>query len=153
MMPLKLAKAKRKQDKQLGKEIKADAVASAKAKREAELKKGPDWDKVAAAQRINDAKRTLKAAKRNLPGVIKLIKHLSVKTVKVAAQLEKLAPKLDYIAKALRYSSKPFGGIQVIFVGDFCQLPPVVQDKKEAYPFCFLSPLWEKIVKKNIYSV
>tara|TARA_B100000795_G_scaffold2296_1_gene1595 strand:+ start:8225 stop:9451 length:1227 start_codon:yes stop_codon:yes gene_type:complete len=34
---------------------------------------------------------------------------------------------------------KPFGGIQMIFVGDFCQLAPV----KGLY--CFLSSLWDKL--------
>ena len=33
----------------------------------------------------------------------------------------------------------PFGGIQMIFVGDFCQLAPV----KGLY--CFLSKLWDKL--------
>jgi ATP-dependent DNA helicase PIF1 len=36
-------------------------------------------------------------------------------------------------------ADKPFGGIQMIFVGDFCQLPPV----KGLY--CFLSKVWEKL--------
>nr|CCC92132.1 putative DNA repair and recombination helicase protein PIF1 [Trypanosoma congolense IL3000] len=36
-----------------------------------------------------------------------------------------LLDKLDFIAKALRRSSEPFGGIQVITCGDFLQLPPI----------------------------
>ena len=32
---------------------------------------------------------------------------------------------IDYIARKLRKNEKPFGGIQVIFSGDFYQLPPV----------------------------
>lgn len=36
-------------------------------------------------------------------------------------------------------ADKPFGGIQMIFVGDFCQLAPV----KGLY--CFLSKVWEKL--------
>jgi hypothetical protein len=36
---------------------------------------------------------------------------------------------LDKIAKSLKQSDKPFGGLQVIFCGDFFQLPPVVRDR------------------------
>lgn len=34
---------------------------------------------------------------------------------------------LDTMAKVLRQSSDPFGGMQVIFCGDFFQLPPIVR--------------------------
>ena len=68
----------------------------------------------------------------------------------VSMLTSELLEKLDHIAQKLRYSSKPFGGIQVILVGDFCQLPPVVQNKEEPYPFCFLSSLWSKIVEVNV---
>ncbi len=33
--------------------------------------------------------------------------------------------KLDYIAKSLRNTEEPFGGIQLLLSGDFLQLPPV----------------------------
>jgi ATP-dependent DNA helicase PIF1 len=53
---------------------------------------------------------------------------------------------LDSIARAVRRDDRPFGGIQVIFTGDFYQLPPV--GKKE-YPdsnkFCFESPIFHDI--------
>ena len=35
---------------------------------------------------------------------------------------------LDYMAKLFRRNDKPFGGIQVVAVGDFLQLPPVEGD-------------------------
>ena len=38
---------------------------------------------------------------------------------------------LDAIAKIVRKSNKPFGGIQLVCTGDFLQLPPV----KDVYPF------------------
>lgn len=34
---------------------------------------------------------------------------------------------LDRLAKHIRQSDKPFGGLQVVFTGDFYQLPPVVR--------------------------
>jgi len=55
----------------------------------------------------------------------------------------KLFEMLDAIGKAVRRNSKPFGGIQVIFSGDFYQLPPVGnKDELDTTKFCFESPLW-----------
>lgn len=48
---------------------------------------------------------------------------------------------LDYISAFLveiRGVDKPFGGVQVILCGDFCQLPPVDGQ------FCFLADVWKK---------
>ncbi len=47
---------------------------------------------------------------------------------------------LDEIARALRKNREPFGGIQMIFTGDFYQLPPVGDNAI----FCFESPLWTR---------
>jgi len=52
-----------------------------------------------------------------------------------------LFEKLDQIGKKIRNSQKPFGGIQLIFVGDFFQLPPVSNDQK----FIFEIDLWSTI--------
>ena len=43
--------------------------------------------------------------------------------------------KLDAVAKAVRKSKKPFGGIQLVLCGDFLQLPPVAKDGKKKYCF------------------
>jgi ATP-dependent DNA helicase PIF1 len=61
--------------------------------------------------------------------------------------------KLNHIAMAVRRDSRLMGGIQVIFVGDFYQLPPV---SKEASPgtttmFVFESELWKKIVPHTVH--
>ncbi len=39
---------------------------------------------------------------------------------------------VDAVCREVRSSSDPFGGLQVIFVGDFFQLPPVVRNTQEA---------------------
>ena len=61
----------------------------------------------------------------------------------VSMMSQKLFEMLDAIGKTVRRSSKPFGGIQIIFSGDFYQLPPVGnKDEPETTKFCFESPLW-----------
>jgi ATP-dependent DNA helicase PIF1 len=66
----------------------------------------------------------------------------------VSMMSQKLFEMLDAIGKAVRKSFKPFGGIQVIFSGDFYQLPPVGnKDEPETTKFCFESELWFQIFK------
>ena len=53
---------------------------------------------------------------------------------------------LNEIAKRAQFDSRPFGGIQVVFVGDFYQLPPVGSHEDiNSEKFCFESPLWSKL--------
>lgn len=57
-----------------------------------------------------------------------------------------LFEKLEKIARIIRFSRKPFGGIQLILSGDFCQLRPVKSDY-----FCFESPRWKECVDSTVY--
>jgi len=58
----------------------------------------------------------------------------------------KLFETLNEIGKAVRGNRKPFGGIQVIFLGDFYQLPPVGnRDEPETQQFCFESNVWSVV--------
>lgn len=66
----------------------------------------------------------------------------------VSMMSQKLFEILDSIGKTIRKNTKPFGGIQVIFSGDFYQLPPVGnKDEPESSRFCFESPLWFETFK------
>ena len=52
---------------------------------------------------------------------------------------------LDRIGKNIRNSEKPFGGIQVICIGDFHQLPPIPNaENPNSGNYCFQSPIWKK---------
>ena len=59
-----------------------------------------------------------------------------------------LLDKLDDIGKRMRRSDKPFGGLQLLLVGDFCQLPPVMKDCE--LQFAFESSRWSTIVQKTV---
>jgi len=48
------------------------------------------------------------------------------------------------ICQRIKKSTKPWGGIKVIAVGDFRQLPPVVKGNRGPTPWSFLSPAWEE---------
>lgn len=59
---------------------------------------------------------------------------------------KKIFEVLNQAAKYIRRNDKPFGGIQVIFTGDFFQLPPVpTQYQQDTQMFCFESPYWKTV--------
>ena len=50
---------------------------------------------------------------------------------------------VDYVLKFFKQNDEPFGGIQVIFSGDFFQLPPIGEEWEESRDkFCFMSDAW-----------
>lgn len=49
---------------------------------------------------------------------------------------------INQAVQALRDDERPFGGLQIVFVGDFFQLPPVNKDKSQIY-FAYQSLAWE----------
>lgn len=60
---------------------------------------------------------------------------------------------VDAIAKAVKGSDKPFGGIQVVMFGDFLQLPPVAKsdDPLKKRQSCAHSEVWAKLKPEMIY--
>jgi len=62
----------------------------------------------------------------------------------------KLFDMLNEIGKAIRVNPRPFGGIQLIFSGDFYQLPPVGdKDDIDTQRFCFESNNWNTVFHNN----
>ncbi len=61
----------------------------------------------------------------------------------------RLLSLVDRAVRTLRGNERPFGGLQVIFVGDFFQLPPV--SKGEPSKFAFESPSWEEANPLHCY--
>jgi len=62
---------------------------------------------------------------------------------------DRMFDHIDTIAKEIRGNDKPFGGIQIVCVGDFFQLPPV-SDGTERQGFCFESKSWREAMHETI---
>lgn len=84
----------------------------------------------------------------NKPFVVRKIQAAKVLIIDEVSMLS--AQSIDNIDKMLKgirskgfmETPKPFGGIQIVFVGDFFQLPPVTKDGKVA-KFAFESEAWK----------
>ena len=67
----------------------------------------------------------------------------------VSMMSKKIFELLNLLAKRSRRKlGQPFGGLQVIFSGDFFQLPPVFRpavDDPDCGLFCFESPIWNRV--------
>lgn len=79
---------------------------------------------------INDA-NTLLSNLRMSKTKIDLFKEMELLIIDEVSMLRcDLLDEIDMILKHYRYNSKPFGGVQVLFIGDLYQLPPVVNDNE-----------------------
>ncbi len=70
----------------------------------------------------------LKAKPRNILAAIDVL---------IIDEISMVAPDLldamDYLARAARHNNEPFGGIQIVAIGDLFQLPPVITREAEQY--------------------
>ena len=68
----------------------------------------------------------------------------------VSMMSKKIFDLLNIVAKTCRHNIKPFGNMQIIFLGDFYQLPPVNKsDDEDNNKFCFESEEWFNVFPKN----
>jgi len=96
--------------------------------------------KDSAARLIEGINGSMRSKRRWLTTEVLIVDEVSMMDVD-------LFEKLDEIGRVVRKNPKPFGGIQIIFVGDFFQLPPVDKGNPK---FIFESDLWSKIRFKVI---
>ena len=69
----------------------------------------------------------------------------------VSMMSQKIFEILDSIGQKVRKDTRPFGGVQVIFSGDFYQLPPVAREEDQTdIAFCFESPGWQKTFQEVV---
>ena len=80
-----------------------------------------------------------------------LWKNVNILVIDEVSMLSlKMFNLLNEIGKAVRKNNKPFGGIQLIFSGDFFQLPPVGNKQEpETHRFCFESDDWNTTFTRN----
>lgn len=94
---------------------------------------------------VANLKKSRRACLRWLQADILVIDEISMMT-------PELFEKLDQVGRKIRRNeARPFGGLQIVAVGDFYQLPPVVRysgqegDEKQETSFVFESPLWKDL--------
>ena len=91
---------------------------------------------------VKKIKRNLKAKNRWLRTKILIVDEISMVD-------GELFDKLESIARSVRGSGRPFGGIQLVITGDFFQLPPVPDYGKVA-KFCFDAATWTTSIEHTI---
>ena len=70
----------------------------------------------------------------------------------ISMMSSKILTILDGIAKKVRKNNRPFGGMQIIFSGDFYQLPPIsCKNDTEQMQFCFENPIWDDLFDKEYH--
>ena len=79
---------------------------------------------------------------------LKDLKVLIIDEVSMLSPL--LFESIDALLRSFKFSSEPFGGIQVILVGDFFQLPPISKKKPEKR-FIFQSDIWGELELSTCY--
>ena len=69
----------------------------------------------------------------------------------VSMMSSKMFELLDQIGRSIRKNvNKPFGGIQLVFIGDFFQLPPIADyDDPSTGDFCFQHKRWSSTFKPD----
>ena len=63
---------------------------------------------------------------------------------------KKIFEIIEKLARAIKKDTRPFGGMQVVFTGDFFQLPPVgTSGEEDTSQFCFESSKWNTVFKSE----
>jgi ATP-dependent DNA helicase PIF1 len=77
--------------------------------------------------------------------VVKRVKAAHVLVIDEISMLDgKVVDMVDHILRTVRQSKEPFGALQVIFVGDFFQLPPITKSG-DMMRYAFESRAWEAL--------
>ncbi len=79
------------------------------------------------------------------------MKNLKVLIIDEVSMLSpKLFESIDALLRAFKFSIEPFGGVQVILVGDFFQLPPISKNIPEKR-FIFQTDVWTELKLSTCY--
>ena len=86
----------------------------------------------------------------------KLIEELELLIIDEVSMLRAdLLDVIDTLLQIFRNNNKPFGGVQMLFIGDLYQLPPVVKDnERELFSTYYNSPyFFDALVFKKIHLI
>ena len=86
---------------------------------------------------------------KSLERHIKECKLLAIDEVSMLS--DKLIKYLDDVLRLVRECQAPFGGLQVIFIGDFFQLAPTKDKENQDVDYCFNSLTWQNLNFSTIY--
>lgn len=76
--------------------------------------------------------------------IVRRLKKVQVLVIDEVSMLDgKIIDMVNAVCRTVRQSAEPFGGIQVVFVGDFFQLPPVTR-QGDMMRYAFESRGWEE---------
>lgn len=85
-----------------------------------------DIDRIATTQRL-----------------VRRIEQTAVLIIDEVSMLDgRVLDSVDAVCREIKRSDQPFGGLQVVLVGDFFQLPPVARAGEESAQFAFASSAW-----------
>ncbi len=78
--------------------------------------------------------------------VVKRVRRAKVLVIdEVSMLLSGTLSMIDAVCREIKQSSEPFGGIQIVLVGDFFQLPPVAKTEENISRFAYSSPVWKLV--------
>jgi hypothetical protein len=59
-----------------------------------------------------------------------VIRNMELLVIDEVSMLRADLDAMDYMMQTVRKNTNPFGGVQVLFIGDLLQLPPVIRDEE-----------------------
>lgn len=96
-----------------------------------------------------NAELLIKKIKKNAKAKIRWMRTKVLIVDEISMVDGELFDKLEKIARNLRNSGRPFGGIQLVVTGDFFQLPPVPDNGRVA-KFAFDAGTWSTSIEHTI---
>jgi ATP-dependent DNA helicase PIF1 len=113
------------------------------------------WSGIGTRSQLASAELEAIAKNRRVSDRIKKTRVLVVDEVSMLSG--QIVSLVSQVCQYVRNSRDPFGGLQVVFVGDFFQLPPVIrrderhapeadsQDEEDISPFAYASRAWRDL--------
>lgn len=93
-------------------------------------------DKHKVIESVIKNKNAMRNWKKTRVLIIDEVSMMSKKIFEIIEEVARVAKKIDL----------PFGGMQIVFSGDFCQLPPIeTYGEIDTSKFCFDSVLWGRV--------